>query len=114
MKKETSFVVSALILIFIVLCAFHGPRPLRGSQSQISSPGYAPDEVLVRFKETANSSIIATEIDALNATIISDNDLEIAARNWNPDLPAHKSFVGDAALFRLKLPSYIGVDDQSP
>jgi|WetSurSiteA1Bulk_404760.scaffolds.fasta_scaffold10884_3 hypothetical protein len=80
----------------------------------MSNLGYAPDEVLVRFKEIANSSIIATEIDELNATIISDNNSEIAPRNWNPDLSAHKSFVGDAALFRLKLPSYIGVDDQSP
>lgn len=55
MKKAMSFVVSAMILIIVLLHAFRAPRPLRGSQSQISDLGYAPDEVLVRFKEIANS-----------------------------------------------------------
>jgi subtilisin family serine protease len=66
---------------------------------------------LAKFKRISDSSIIASEITALDARIISDQGAEVAPSEWNQNTQLYRSFSGDATLFRLKLPEYISVEN---
>lgn len=100
-------IVSGLCLAFIVFLFLL--RVPSSSQKSITQE-YVPNEVLVKFKPEAGKQKALTALDVLKPRVVNYLGQEIAFTDWNPEIRANRSFLGDPYLVLLRVPETIGTE----
>ncbi|PMP95814.1 MAG: hypothetical protein C0168_04565, partial [Candidatus Aminicenantes bacterium] len=105
MKK--AFLVRGLgLLIIVSLFLFKSPTR---SQETISQE-YVPNEVLVKFKPKAGKQLAIAALDVLKPRVINYLGKELDFSDWDPEIRAKSSFLGDPYLVHLRVPESIGTE----
>jgi subtilisin family serine protease len=104
--KKVFWVLILGLGFFITLSLLRAPS---SSQESITQQ-YVPNEVLVKFKPEAGKQKALTALDVLKPRVVNYLGQEIAFSDWNPEVRAKSSFLGDPYLIHLRVPEAIGTE----
>jgi len=104
--KKVFWVLILGLGFFITLFLLRAPS---SSQESITQQ-YVPNEVLVKFKPEAGKQKALTALDVLKPRVVNYLGQEIAFSDWNPEVRAKSSFLGDPYLIHLRVPEAVGTE----
>jgi len=104
--KKVFWVLILGLGFFITLFLLRAPS---SSQESITQQ-YVPNEVLFKFKPEAGKQKALTALDVLKPRVVNYLGQEIAFSDWNPEVRAKSSFLGDPYLIHLRVPEAIGTE----
>lgn len=110
MKRITLGSSTVLALALIVLLVRPSSRPHEIAKEEMGRPRYAPQEILVKFKEIPgvdifqNKQIIQNAIASISGRIKTYRNEEIDTVDWDQSNRSQRSFLGDPYLFHIKVP----------
>jgi len=104
-KKFIALFATVFLLLFFHSCK----SPFSEKFGEIEE--YAPNEVLVKFKEDVSKYFIQDAINSVQGKIITYLGEEISTFQWDPDIRSFRSFLSDPYLLHIKVPEIIGTEE---
>ncbi|NPV82338.1 MAG: S8 family serine peptidase [Candidatus Aminicenantes bacterium] len=104
--KKVFMVFGLGFFIFASMLLF---KSSTSSQEAISQE-YVPGELLVKFKPKVGKQMAISVLDTIKPKVVNYLGQEMAFTDWNPELRARSSFLGDPYLVHLRVPDEIGTE----
>ncbi len=112
MKKHFKAIFGLALLLLAGILGFRASaeklQDVNAPQESLAPS--APNEVMVRFKETTPDILIINAIDSVQATVITRDKRNVTSSSWVINRAANGSFTGDPYLFRIRVAPSLGSD----
>lgn len=109
-KKTACGILSLLIVLSILGFQNTDATQSKDNAANVGKSEYAPNEVLVKFKDGVSENVIMQSIQTLSANVVSYLGEVSSAGLWFENKTSYRSFVSRPYLFLLRVPAFLGTD----